>query len=167
MRPERLGWVIALACSWPLTGCGIYGGAKGALTQMLGTPPLTAISLHATPTVNKGYPIAVDVVFVYDKLAWDALTKLRAGEWFVARTDMKLLYAKQLDVLSWELVPGQRVQRVPLPERLRAALGTVIFADYTGTGAYRAVLQNRSRVQVYLDAQGFEVRDVEAMLEAL
>jgi hypothetical protein len=167
MWNERLGLAVALAGSLSLTACGIYGGAKNALTQMLGTPPLSAISLLATPSVNKGYPVAVDVVFVYDKLAWEALPKLRAGEWFSARTDMKLLYAKQLDILSWELVPGQRVDKVALPERLRAALGTVVFADYSGTGSYRAVIQNRSRVQIYLDVQGFEVRDVDAMLEAL
>lgn len=145
----------------------MYSGAKGALSQMLGAPPLTAISLYATPTVNKGYPVAVDVIFVYDEAAWDALPKLRASEWFAARADMKLLYGKQLDVLSWELVPGQRVQKVELPERLRAALGTLIFADYTSPGAYKAVIQKRSRVHVYLDVQGFEVRDVDEMVEAL
>jgi type VI secretion system protein len=167
MRPEQLGWIVVLAGSVAISGCGIFDGARGAFTKMLGKPPVTAVSLVATPGVNNGYPVAVDVVFVYDQTAWDALPKLRACEWFSARTDMKLLYARQLDILSWELVPGQRLNRVTLPERLRSALGAVVFADYTGTGAYRAVVQSRNRVQVNLGAQGFEVRDVDELLEAL
>lgn len=165
MRLERSCAVFA--CSLALAGCGIYSGTKSALTEMLGTPPVKSLGLVATSPANGGYPVAVDVVFVYDQGAWEALPKLKAGEWFTGRSDMKSRYATQLDVLSWELVPGQRVDNVELPPRLRAAVGAVVFADYNGPGAYRAVLQSRSKVLVHLNASDFDVRDVTAEGELL
>lgn len=163
MRLERL--MLAMACCLTLSACGIYNGTKATLTEMLGEPPVKAISLLAEPPANGGYPIAVDVVFVYDEVAWEVLPELRAGEWFATRVDQKSRYANQIDILSWELVPGQAVKDVALPPRLRAALGAVVYADYVefdDSGAHRAVIQKRSRVQVYLQEQGFEVRDVNA-----
>ena len=104
------------------------------------SPELQTISLRAENDVNGGYPLAVDVLLISDKKVFEALSNLRATEWFSGRTDYLRQHQKNIFLTAWELVPGQRLENVSLLQPDDAVVGALVFADYPGERTYRAAV---------------------------
>lgn len=117
------------------------------------------IAISVAPGANENAPIALDLVYVSDRppLA-TALAELTAAEWFERRAQFKRDWPRDLEVRSWEVVPGQILpeERLPSPEVSSEAL---FFALYQAPGVHRARLAEGGRVTVRLLADEMQVTE--------
>jgi len=85
---------------------------------------------------NEDSPIAVDLVFVYDKKLLDTLLKTPSSEWFAKRDQFVKDYGNALVVEKREWVPGQTFKDLKVAYR-PGARRVVVFADYVTDGEHR------------------------------
>lgn len=136
----------ALAAAVALSGCATICGvdAKGT------------VAIVAAPDANAFSATAVDVVTARDAQVAARLAELEAGAWFAQRAQLRRDNPTQLDVVGWEIAPGQSIG----PERVSFACGAeaiYVFASYTTPGPHRAQLPDLDGVVITLGAAGFEV----------
>jgi hypothetical protein len=135
-------------------GCSFRGVKQALMIESR----LQLLSLHSDEDVNQGYPVATDVVFVLESGLFDSLSRLKASEWFSGKTDLLRQHKKKIEVMSWELVPGQSFEDVAIPSDISGdAIGILIFADYLGDLSYRASVPIQKRAVVRLHRIDFEV----------
>lgn len=97
--------------------------------------------------LNQDFPLAVDLVIVYDKALYAELQKMASTEWFEKRDQYKLDgEPSKLEVSSWEWVPPPDCDSCPGPESRTVdyrigAHGGVLFADYFNPGVHRIVIE--------------------------
>lgn len=117
------------------------------------------IAIAVAPEANGNAPIALDLVHVSDRppLA-TALSELTGAEWFERRAQYRRDWPRDLDIRSWEVVPGQILpeERLPSPPVGAAAL---LFALYQTPGVHRARLAEGGRVTVQLLADEMQVTE--------
>lgn len=139
-RPALPALLLAALLAAAPTGC---GPRLVALDQ---------VTIHAAPDANANNAVAIDLVLADDPALDATLATLPAGEWFRRRAQVLRDYPEGVTVLSWELVPGQRISA---PVRRKAA-GVYLFAAYASPGDHRTRLGfDRSEVTVTLQAEDF------------
>ena len=95
--------------------------------------------------LNQDFPLAVDIVVVYDKDLYGELKKLSAEDWFGQRAQLRLENEpKKLEVTSKEWVPPCpscparcKEPTLPGPVALKfriGARGGIVFANYFNPG---------------------------------
>ena len=107
--------------------------------------------------LNNGAPVAVDLVLVLDQKLLVMLGALRAAEWFNNRHDFLRQYPNQLQVTSWEIVPGQVIKPMTVADDQTKLVGVLIFADYPGQQTFRANATGMSNVRVHLSKADFSI----------
>jgi type VI secretion system protein len=144
--------LLAAAVALPaLAGCGTIGGWFGGPSV-----ELDQITLSAMTGINNDSPIAVDLVIVYDTGLIDRVAALTAHDWFGNRAQMQRDFPNDLQVIGWEVVPGQTLQDQPVDRRGGARAG-FIFANYFSAGDHRLRLGDQSELTVRLLDAGFTV----------
>lgn len=157
---ERIRYVIGLLMIVALAGCAAPSSLNLlgiAWDRLTGPQPLKRISIIADEQANNASPVAVDIVIVRERKVFDILSNLRAGEWFNAKSDLLRQYQQRLVVYSWEIVPGQKIERPEPLNNQREIVGTLIFADYAGDKAYRSDISGTKTVRVQLGRDDFSV----------
>ena len=109
---------------------------------------------------NEDSPVAVDLVFVYDKKLLDTLLKTPSNEWFAKRDQFVKDYGNSLAVENWEWVPGQQVERISVPYR-PGARRVVLFADYVTEGDHRATADPQEPFKLVLGTRDFSVEKLQ------
>lgn len=109
---------------------------------------------------NEDSPVAVDLVFVYDKKLLDTLLKTPATEWFAKREQFLKDYGNALVVEKWEWVPGQKIDRMSVGYR-PGARRVVLFADYVTEGDHRATADPQEPFKLVLRARDFSVEKLQ------
>lgn len=109
---------------------------------------------------NEDSPVAVDMVFVYDKKLLDTLLKTPASDWFAKRDQFVKDYGNSLAVEQWEWVPGQQVERISVPYRA-GAQRVVLFADYVTDGDHRATADPQEPFRLVLGARDLSVEKLQ------
>lgn len=106
---------------------------------------------------NNNFPIALDLVLVYDVEIAKQLLELSAQEWFETREQIKRDQPRALITFEWELVPGQEIPTFKMPEAREDAKVALLFANYTTPGLHRARLDPYPAAIVRLGKNEFEV----------
>ena len=109
---------------------------------------------------NEDSPVAVDLVFVYDKKLLDELLKIPASDWFARREQFVKDYGDALAVANWEWVPGQQIERISVPYRA-GARRVVVFSDYVTDGDHRATADPQEPFRLVLGARNFSVEKLQ------
>ncbi|MGZ5440847.1 MAG: hypothetical protein ACXW31_10600 [Thermoanaerobaculia bacterium] len=109
---------------------------------------------------NEDSPVAVDLIFVYDKKLLDTLLKTPATEWFAKREQFIKDYGNALAVEQWEWVPGQQIERINVSYR-PGARRVVLFADYLTEGDHRATADPQEPFRLVLGARDFSVEKLQ------
>lgn len=154
-RRSVVFWLIqvCLIGSVLVAGCGL-----GVRTRALfgGT---IAVKVQAAPLANQNNPVAVDVLFVYDRDLLNTLLQMSASDWFAKREQLARDYPQQsgFAVWSWEWVPGQIVLPQTLPLQPQARAG-VVFARYLSPGAHRARFDPYYGISLELRETDFQVK---------
>ena len=138
-----------------LAGCSAYSTVSKLWDVSAQTETVT---LEAAPTVNEGYPVAVDLVAVSDPDFVDVIAEVEAGTWFKRRREFLNDRGNVLTVRSFELVPGQRRTDIGYGYLDRRTYhGIFVFARYVRAGNHRARLDPYSEPKVILGSDGIRV----------
>ncbi|MBK1662226.1 type VI secretion protein [Paracraurococcus ruber] len=133
-----------------LPGCGTMFARRVAVRR---------IAIAVAPGANDNTPIALDLVHVSDRppLAGE-IGALAAADWFERRSQYQRDWARDLEVRSWEVVPGQVLpeERLPAP---RVSSDAFVFALYRRPGAHRTRLASGGRLLVRLGAEEMQVEE--------
>jgi type VI secretion system protein len=132
-------------------GC---GGALRSATKTVEFRSDLVIKVAVDPNANQNTAIAVDVVNVANKKMMDTVLAMSSSDWFQKRQDFERTYPKDLNVNSWEWVPGQFVGPVRV-RNSKAAKAVILFASYSTPGEHRAVLPGHGTVSVNLLEKDF------------
>jgi type VI secretion system protein len=142
-----VAWLTAViqlaACSTPSWLCWFPGGVK-------------TLTLVTQPDTNGNRAIAIDLVFVTQDLPAQEIGKLNARDYFSRRTQLLRDFPGAVQVRSWELAPGQLVEKADTDPPCNL-VRTYVFADYAVQGDHRAALGNASSVVVTLGADDLTV----------
>lgn len=132
-----------------------------ALSGCGGGPDALRVAVEAEPDANNDSPIAVAVLVVYDDQVMRELSKLSASEWFEQSEQRQRDNPDMtdFDLLSWEIMPGQRIKELTLELQGREADG-LVFADYYSEGDHRTRFKPEDRILVVLGKTKFNVVDV-------
>lgn len=140
---------LALAALAPaLAGCALWSGGPSV--------QIDRVALTAEPAVNNDSPVAVDLVILYDTALLPQVGTLPARDWFARREQFMRDFPLDLQVVSWEIVPGQSLPAQPVGRRGNARAG-FIFADYFAPGDHRLRLAEQSAIRIRLLAAGFTI----------
>lgn len=107
--------------------------------------------LHIEAHANQDQPIAFDLVAVRNKALALQLLKMTAAQWFEQREQLYGDYPgrDELEIRSWEWVPGQQVGELPVRLTMRPT-NTFVFAKYALGGENRARIYPRQPVTIVL-----------------
>jgi type VI secretion system protein len=135
----------------------LLGGCAGPMFAR--SVAVRRVAIAVAPGANGNSPIALDLVHVSDRppLA-GALAGLSAAEWFEKRAQFQRDWPRDLEVRSWEVVPGQvlAAERLPAPAVSHEAL---VFALYATPGVHRARLAEGGNLSIRLAAEEMEVTE--------
>ena len=112
------------------------------------------------PDANEDAPVAVDLIFVYDKKLLDTLLKTPSAEWFAKRDQFIKDYGNALVVENWEWVPGQEVEPLSVPYRA-GARRVVLFARYGTEGDHRATADPQEPFRLVLGPRDFSLEKLQ------
>jgi type VI secretion system protein len=107
------------------------------------SPPrvgVASLEINVTAQANLDTPIAVDAVLVGNPQLLDMLLGLPSAKWFAQREQLRRDHPKDLNVVSYEVVPGQMIPAAPFAFKGQRAAGVLVFADYQTPGAHRVRL---------------------------
>ncbi|MFN8720042.1 MAG: hypothetical protein ACK5YI_04385 [Rhodospirillales bacterium] len=95
------------------------------------------VALNVAERANENSPVAVDMVFLSKRLPLlDEVQKMTAADWFAKRAQLVRDFRDDIEVVSWEVVPGQILPAESVPTvRVRSA--AFVFAGYRAPGAHR------------------------------
>jgi type VI secretion system protein len=113
-----------------------------------------SFTLSAATEVNDRSAIAVDAVLVRDAELVGTIGALTARAWFEGREQFALDHPRGLEVVTWELVPGQLLE-VRYPFRTRKGHAIYVFANYLTPGAHRVRVDELERFTLMLGRDGF------------
>ena len=95
------------------------------------------VSMGVGEQANKNFPVAVDIVLIFEEELVPRVSKLTANDWFKSKNYVLKTFPLDLAVNSWELAPGDSLQ-IPSSffgkERVFAVMA---FADYFSDGEHR------------------------------
>ena len=136
-----------------LSGCSVTTRARSMLGGRVD------VSVVLSETANQNHPVAVDLLVVHEPELLERLLGMSAREWFNQRDQLQrdFLPGEDLDVWSWEWVPGQRVPEQEIPLSAGAA-GGLVFADYRTPGAHRVRFDPFSDLALRFQETGFDLR---------
>lgn len=128
---ESIKSYFGVAVALCLTGC--------ALEEDNNWPEvnLTTVNISLDKNANRDSATAIDVVMVYDRDLTRAILKMRAKDYFASSQQIRRDYPDMVDVIHYELTPGQAIRGVMLPLRSNPAFSALVFADYATPGTHR------------------------------
>ena len=116
------------------------------------------IEIRVAEGINENSPVALDLVHLSgNRTLIEEVAKMTAEDWFGRKAQLRRDFRDEVDVRSWEVVPGQLLPRTWLdrPQVNRAAF---LFARYRAPGPHRYRLtENETDILVVLEASGFSV----------
>ena len=131
ITPSRRRVVSALAVCLALEGCAVFRGLTAPSVVVRN------IELQVVEKANENTPIAVDLVYLSSSQALqDDVAKMTAEDWFTRKDQVARDFPGELDVMSFEPVPGQVIARRRLA-RPKVNDAAFLFARYRTPGSHR------------------------------
>lgn len=146
-----------LVASCLVGGCGVLGGLTGKGAVFGSSQQVT---FRIAEGLNDNYPVAVELIVLYDKDLEAELGKLTSQQWFDQRQQvLRDFSSRQLMTFRWEWTPGQRAPAQKFSYR-PGARSIIVFASYSSPGEHRVQLElPRKPLEVRLDAADFTVEE--------
>lgn len=154
---SKAGIITLLALTLILSACSSINGVLGWV-GMVHNNDLSEVRIESTADSNNNHPVSFDLVFVHNKELLSLLPSLNGPQWFQQKSALQLKYARQLSVLSVDVVPLTLALRLNLPNNSRDALGIFLCANYMAPdGQVVASLQTYERVKVLLSRDKYQL----------
>ena len=110
-----------------------------------------SIAIETEDGANKGAPIAVDLVLVYDASLIPQLESESADAWFKGKAELMTNAANSLSIMSWTIAPGDEVPETEIDAR-PGVLAAFLFANYSVKGDHRLRIDGSGALKVTLGA---------------
>lgn len=133
---------LSFVCASLLPGCG--GGGDDPDINF------ETISLSLDADANLSSATSVDLLLVYDVDLLKALVKLKSQDYFASSDQIRRDHPEMVDVVHWELTPGQVITDHPIPLRSDSPYGALLFADYLTPGTHRLRIGSSDEIHVRL-----------------
>lgn len=146
MRSNSLWWRAAV-CALGILGLSACSDR---------TVAINTVELSVAERANRDTPVAVDLVLVGDKDLFPQILALSAAEWFAGRDQWLRDHSSDLQVFSWELVPGQTLPRDRLSGKRDEHFGALVFANYLTPGPHRVRVEQPD-ITIFLGEEGVTV----------
>lgn len=144
-----------------LTAGGIGGGSIAAqrIMYLLNPvrPAVRTIKLSAAVDANNNTVIPADLVIVYDQMVFAEIMKLSASKYFETKLALQRDHSANLQIISWEIVPGQSTPTEDVSFSHDSPVGAVLFANYDTPGDHRIRLTQERNVQVLLEEKEWNI----------
>lgn len=144
---------------------GLFLGAGGLVLSLISCSStdtdnepdvnLEKISISLDFDANQDSATAVDLVFVYDPNLLKALMKMKASDYFASSDQIKRDYPEMVEVMHWELTPGQVAIEHPVTEKSDYPIAAFLFADYFSPGTHRLRVGSHEEIHVRLKKYDF------------
>lgn len=127
---------------------------QGACSE--GPPPptpqvfLETVSVSVDANANQDTAVAMDLLIVYEDALVNTLFKLSALEYFEKKAQILRDTPGQMDVWSWEVVPGQIIPPRPIKMTQSIPRGAIVFANYLTPGDHRVRVGKEKAILVKL-----------------
>ena len=105
------------------------------------------------PKANLDTAIAMDLLVVYEEGLVDTLFKMSALNYFEKKAQILRDNPGQIDIWSWEVVPGQVVPPRDIALSQAIPRGGVVFANYLTPGDHRVRLGKETAVTIKLGSK--------------
>lgn len=115
------------------------------------------IRLEAEHGINNDHPLPVDIVFTANENAIKRLSELKSEDYFNQREQIRRDFPTGLDIMRWEIVPGQAIPTQAVPTQVQGALAAFVFVGYLTPGIHRARIDELRHVAILLGAKSFSV----------
>lgn len=120
------------------------------------------VHVNISEQANSNSPVAVDILYVYDKALMTKLLGMPSREWFEGKDQIVKDHAQggYLDYWNSEWIPGQKIPVIKLPIRA-AAEGGIIYAGYHTPGAHRIRFDPFKDIQIDLLEKDFTLAQMD------
>ena len=118
---------------------------------------LQSIRIAATPSVNNGQPISLDIIYVYTEAALRKLQGFNSKGWFTIRDTDLLDWNGQAKVQGLTIEPGEQIQLTEFPAEVNRTVAIALFANYKTPGLHRYFVVGGSKIAVQMEQFGFSV----------
>ncbi len=144
-------FLTLLLSSLLLSSCGVGIFARSVFGETLD------MQVRVADIANDEYPLAMEVVYVYEEELLKNLLQMSAKQWFEKRAQLKNDFPEDsgFESWEWEFTPGQEVL-LHLPLR-GGAVGGIIFVNYFNEGQHRVRIQLFRDIKVLLEYSDFKV----------
>ena len=152
-----LRWMcLGIALCVSLGGCA-DGAIMGAAKMEKAKIWLEKVNFKVAKNVNGNSPIAVRLVIVYDDGVLGEVSKMTADQFFEQESQLKKDHANDMDVVSWEVVPGQEMDSETINPTKAYGKGGFVFARYSTPDAHRESLADEQVITIHLDEKDFYI----------
>lgn len=140
----------------PLGGCS-DGALQGAVKMEKAKIWLEKVNFKVAKNVNGNSPIAVRLVIAYDDGVMGEVSKMTADQFFEKESQLKKDHANDMDVVAWEVVPGQEMDSESISPTKAYGKGGFVFARYSTPDAHRESLADEQVITIHLDEKDFYI----------
>lgn len=148
--------VLTLLVGLLLAGCSFLQSAKNAVIPPGKALNWDTVTFNMQPAINMNFPLAVDIVTIYEPALVDKVLGMKAADWFATKDSLLKTYPKALQSRSWELAPGESKTVSGKPFREKHVFAAVGFADYFAQGDHRIRLDElKGSIRLEFEANDF------------
>jgi type VI secretion system protein len=104
------------------------------------TPSWKNLVITASTDVNVNSPVAIDILFVKNMDLLRNLANLNSTSWFASRENSIKSFPEALQVISYELVPGQNITVTAKQLSQFSAFQALTFVNYSTPGDHKGIL---------------------------
>ncbi len=118
---------------------------------------VNTIHVEVTSGANQNTAVAVDFVVVYETALLETMAKLSAGTYFAQKDQLRRDNPQGIQVMDWEVIPGQVVAPREVVFSQPIPLGGIFFANYLSPGDHRIRIGPQTEVKVLLGPDDFSI----------
>lgn len=141
-------------------------GSCGGTPQPVKQVFLQSVLLDVDPSANEDTAIALDLVVTYSGDLSNTLLQLPAFKYFEQKKQLLRDNPDNLQIWSWEVVPGQVVNATPIVFSGPYPQAGILFANYLTPGDHRIRTGKQASIKVILGQQDFSVQTLSISSEA-
>jgi len=140
----------------PLASCG-DGALQGAIKMDQAKVWLEKVRFKVSPKVNQDSPITVHLIIIYDDGVMGQVSGMTAEQYFEGESQLRKDHANDIDIVTWEIVPGQEVDDETIAMTKAYGKGAFVFARYSTPEAHREGITDEQEITIHLDEKDFYI----------
>lgn len=152
-----LQWVcVGISSLFLLGGCA-DGALMGASKMDIAKVWLEKVNFKVSKKVNSNAPVDAHLIIIYDDGVLGQVSAMTADQYFAAEDQLRKDHANDIDIVEWEIVPGQEMDSESISMSKAYGKGAFVFARYTTPGAHREGLADEQEITLHLDEKDFYI----------